>query len=145
MGSFDAHILRIEKLGGVEHRRELCKAMGKEVKKFVLRRFSSKTDPRGHRWKKRTRAYAHPILDETGEMRKGWSSAPVRMTVRGFSISNTAGGSRARYHQTGTRNKDGTTRMPARQVFPTDGTTPKVLMAEFRRVVKRVHKEHFRK
>ena len=139
MVSFKGHIIHINHLASEEFRREIAKEMGKEVKRFVMLRFKSKTGPRGHRWKHRTRHYEHPILDETGEMKRGWSSAPVRVTAKGFSISNRAGGGKAKYHQTGTE------RMPARRVYPIDGTTPKVVHAEFKRIIKRAQKRQMSK
>jgi phage gpG-like protein len=109
--------------------------MAQAVKVFIDRRFESKTGPRGYRWSRRKDRLPHPLMDKTGKLRAGWQKARVTYTATGFSISNRV--PYAAVHQTG---RSVPSEMDARQVFPTDGNTPKILQKEFEVIVRKHQK-----
>lgn len=137
MASFKGHIAKIRKLSGPEFSKPVKLEMAHAVKRFIGRRFSSQTDPRGKRWQSRKDNLPHKILDKSGALKESWQKARVFYTVTGFSISN-KGVNYSAVHQTG---RSQPTQMVARQVFPTDGTSPKVLNREFKKIVRRHQKK----
>ncbi len=74
----------------------------------------------------RQRGSAHPILDDTGTLRRSLTLPEAPDSVRRLTATSLLIGTEveyARYHVTGTRNPDGTVRMPRRPpvaLLPTD-------------------------
>lgn len=89
------------------------KTVGRRVRSLISEGFEKREAPDGHAWAKRETDKPHPILEETGKMRRGWR---VITSPKGISAKNTV--KHTRFHQKGTRY------MPARPMIPMRGRLP---------------------
>lgn len=102
------------------------------VRQQIQRTFVERRDPIGRAWAQRTRPYPWPILEKTGEMRRGWYVRKQGLnTVFGNRVPYT------RFHQ------DGTSRMAARKMIPDQRLSPR-WRAEIDRELPRALRQYFR-
>lgn len=86
----------------------------REVRALIQEGFDTRTDPIGRKWAPRKDRRAHPLLEETGAMRRGWV---VRKRGTDTVLSN-------RVPYTGFH-QNGTGRMPARKMIPDAALSPR--------------------
>jgi phage gpG-like protein len=86
------------------------KTIGRSVRRLITEGFEKRQAPDGKAWAKREDDKPHPILEETGKMRRGWR---VITSPKGITAKNKM--KHTRFHQFGTRT------MVARPMVPRKG------------------------
>jgi phage gpG-like protein len=92
---------------------EVHKTVGRRVRSLISEGFEARQAPDGKAWAKRADDKPHPILEETGKMRRGWR---VITSPKGITAKNKV--KHTRFHQFGTRT------MTARPMVPMRGRLP---------------------
>lgn len=98
--------------------KEIMKAVGSEMLSLVDLGFDAQKNPYGTSWAKIRRAGR--ILQKTGIMRNSF-----KVRYSGSAVSVFASVDYAKYHQFGTKNKDGSLRMVRRMMVPGAGGLPR--------------------
>ena len=121
---------RLEFIESSQSQVALNRKLGVAYGEYVQTRFDGRKDPGNKKWKKRTRYYSHPILEKTGEMRRGFTPENMRVNMHGFKF--TVPGYTA-FHQRGTKH------MVARRVAP-----ERQLPRELREIFGAIYADHIR-
>ena len=104
---------------------------------LVAQDFARESDPFGNPWAPKKKPDGRAILRGKTNRLVQWRKAYVNQY--GFRVESVA--PYAKFHQTGTKNKDGSQRMPARKMAPTGNRLPSNWNSELRGVfIRRMHR-----
>ena len=123
MNELEDFALALGKIGGdglalPEVIEEASVMAAETIEQLIQREFDAGRDPFGKPWAPLAKATLKrgrrpPPLTDTGAMRNS-----ISVIARGGNLSVHSDSTIIQYHQDGTRNADGSTRMPQRKIFP---------------------------
>ncbi|MEN6535499.1 MAG: phage virion morphogenesis protein [Bryobacteraceae bacterium] len=119
--------------------------LAEEAVDLVLQGFQKQANPYGEGWAAKKHPDGRSILvGKTTNLRRGWGRRATKIGKLRWRIAPGPTAPYARYHQDGTKNKDGSVRMVARKMIPDTRGMPAEWQEAFKETATEFFRHHFK-